>query len=152
MKNEMNEFHSVEAFLESAEIATLEVKRLQRRLAELTQRQGDLRPRKDAAARRLIRMIDAACKREAELVSRELEVYRSVEEFVARVPGRTNRMILRRRYLEPGLNWTEVRDLLEKDGVIYSMRQLTRLHTQAMEEARKLWETEGEEGAVKKRR
>ena len=83
---------------------------------------------------------------------KELESYREVEAFLDRITDGTYRTILRRRYLDVGLSWSEIRDRLEEDGLYYSERHIVRLHTQAVEAAQTLWNREREEGEIKKRR
>lgn len=152
MRSEMREEASVLNFLESAGAAALESRRLRRRLDGLGERRSQLRLRKGAAARRLARLLDEEQERELAAVKLELESYRKVEAFLARIPDGTYRTILRRRYLDVGLSWSEIRDRLEEDGLYYSERHIARLHTQAVEAAQTLWNREREEGEVKKRR
>ena len=146
MKNATNKPCDVVDFLESAEAAALEVKRLRRRLDELKERRGQLQTQKGAVARRIAQRIADEQARELAVVSEELESYRRVEAFVAQMPEKTHRTILRRRYLDNGKSWTEIQDDLARDGVYYSQRHLLRLHTQALEAARKLWDQDREEG------
>ena len=152
MKNAMNETTNVLEFLESAQMAVLERKRLQRRMTELAQRRDQLKLQRGEAARKLRRLLEEERKREFAVVSGELECYRNVETFVSRIPGRVHRTILRRRYLDAEQSWPKIRKSLAEDGMIYSERHLARLHAEALEEARKLWEQGGEEGMAKKRR
>ena len=151
MKNAENERCGVVEFLESAEAAVLEGRRLQRRLEVLEARRSSLRVRNGAVARKLAQMIIAEREREIAVVNEELENYRRVEAFVARVPGRVNRTILRRKYLDVGKSWTEIGEELAQDGLYYSQRHLLRLHTQAVEAAGKLWDEERGEEKVKGR-
>ena len=152
MRNGMNEKQTVVGFLESAGAAAMESRRLQRRVESLTEQQSKLLSRKGAAARKLTRLIDTERTRELALMEQELESYRAVEKFLAKIPDGAHRTILRRRYLDVGLSWTEIRDRLAQDGLYYSQRHIIRLHTQAVEAASELWNTVGEEGARKKRR
>ncbi len=152
MRNEMLEKASVVDFLESAGAAALESRRLRRRLDALSERRGKLRLQKGAAARRMTRLLDEEQERELAAAKKELENYRKVEAFLNRIPNVTYRTILRRRYLDVGLSWTEIRDRLEEDGVYYSERHIVRLHTQAVEAAQTLWNREREEGEAGKRR
>ena len=148
----MNEGAAVLSFLESAGAAALERKRLQRRLEGLNKQRAELRTRRGTAARRIGTLIDVEREREVAATQRELESYREVEEFLDRIPDATYRTILRRRYLDVGLSWTEIQDRLAEDGVYYSQRHIIRLHTQAVEAARTLWQEEREEGDREKRR
>ena len=150
MKNATNKLCDVVDFLESAEAAALEVKRLRRRLDELKERRGQLQTQKGAVARRIAQRIADEQARELAVVSEELESYRRVEAFVAQMPEKTHRTILRRRYLDTGKSWTEIQDDLARDGLYYSQRHLLRLHTQALEAARELWEQEREEGGQRR--
>ena len=152
MKNAGNEMRTVVDFLESAEAAVLELKRLRRRLDALDKRRGELCDRRGAAAKKLTQMIVNERARELELVGEEIENYQLVEKFVARLPESAQRTILRRRYLDVGKSWEEIREELAKDGLYYSQRHLQRLHAQALEAAQKLWNQEGEEGKTKERR
>ena len=151
MKNAKNERCGVVEFLESAGAAALEERRLQRRVEALETRRSGLRVSNGAVARKLAQMILAEREREIEVVNEELESYRRVEEFVARVPGRVNRTILRRKYLDVGKSWTEIGEELARDGLYYSQRHLLRLHTQAVEAAGKLWDEERGEETVRRR-
>lgn len=146
MKNATNKLCDVVGFLESAEAATLEVRRLRRRLDELEARRERLQTRKGAAARKIAQRLADEQARELAVVGEELESYRRVEAFVAQMPEKTHRTILRRRYLDIGKSWTEIQDDLARDGLYYSQRHLLRLHTQALEAARKLWDQDREEG------
>lgn len=151
MKIAENEKCAVVEFLESAEAATLEGRRLQRRLEALEMRRDGLKIRGGAVARKLDKLILAEREREVAVVHEELESYRRVEAFVARVPGRVNRTILRRKYLDVGRSWTEIGEELARDGLFYSQRHLLRLHAQAVEAAQKLWDEERGEEIVKRR-
>ena len=150
MKNATNKLCDVVDFLESAEAAVLEVKRLHRRVDELKARRDQLQTQKGAVARKIAQRIADEQARELAVVSEELESYRRVERFVARVPEKTHRTILRRRYLDTGKSWTEIQDDLARDGLYYSQRHLLRLHTQALEAARELWDQEREEGGQRR--
>lgn len=152
MKKGMNEEISVLHFLESAEAAALESRRLQRRLDGLCERREQLRPQKGPAARRLAKLIDEERARELAATEKELENYRRVEAFLERIPDGTHRTILRRKYLDVGRSWTEIHEKLAEDGLFYSERHIMRLHTQAVEAAQMLWNREREEGAGEKRR
>ncbi len=152
MKNSTIEMSAVVEFLESAGAATLETLRLRRRLEALETRRESLRLQNGAVARKLTRLIQDECGREADVMREELECYRRVEAFVARVPDRLHRTILRRRYLDVGKSWAEIRDELAKDGLYYSQRHLLRLHTDALEAAQRLWNMERREGMVGQRR
>ena len=150
MKNATNKLCDVVDFLESAEATVLEVKRLRRRLDERKERRDQLQTRKGALARRIAQRIADEQARELAVVSEELESYRRVETFVAQMPEKTHRTILRRRYLDTGKSWTEIQDDLARDGLYYSQRHLLRLHTQALEAARELWDQEREEGGQRR--
>lgn len=152
MRSEMREEASVLNFLESAGAAAMESRRLRRRLEVLDERRSQLRMRKGTAARKLARMLDEEQDRELAVTRKELESYREVEAFLDRIPDGTYRTILRRRYLDVGLSWSEIRDRLEEDGLYYSERHIVRLHTQAVEAAQTLWNREREEGEIRKRR
>lgn len=152
MRNETREEASVLSFLESAGAAALECSRLRRRLDGLGERREQLRQRKGTAARKIAQMLDEEHERELAAAEKELESYRRVEAFLNRIPDGTYRTILRRRYLDVGLSWTEIRDRLAEDGLYYSERHITRLHTQAVEAAQMLWNREREEGEGGKRR
>lgn len=146
MKNATNKLRDVVGFLESAEAATLEVRRLRRRLDELEARREGLQAQTGAAARKIAQRLAAEQARELVVINGELESYRRVEAFVAQLPEKTHRTILRRRYLDIGKSWTEIQDDLAQDGLYYSQRHLLRLHTQALEAARELWDQDREEG------
>ena len=144
MKNETNEAYAVEGFLESATAAAMESKRLERRIDELDKRLGALRRRKQrTAAKRLSELLGEEMQRERQQIGREMEQYRRVEAFLDRIPDGMCRTILKRRYLEVGVNWTEIQDGLAQDGMFYSQRHLVRLFTRALEQAQRLWDGEG---------
>lgn len=146
MKNATNKLCDVVGFLESAEVAILEVRRLRRRLDELEARREGLQTQTGAVARKIAQRLADEQARELVVIDGELESYRRVEAFVAQLPEKTHRTILRRRYLDIGKNWGEIQKDLAQDGLYYSQRHLLRLHTQALEAARKLWDQDGEEG------
>lgn len=152
MRCAMSEQTSLQTFLESAQAAALERIRLQRRQEELERRCAALTNRRSASARRLQAMLAAEYRREADITRRELEQYRRVEEFLARLKEPAHRTILRRRYLEVGMGWNEVQSRLAQDGLLYSLRQLMRMHAEALEAARLLWMEEGEEESDRERR
>lgn len=152
MKNAMNDEQAVLEFLESAGMAMLENRRLQRRLDSLKDRRDALQSRRSKAARKLKEQLEAEYKRELDVMERELDSYRRVEEFIARLPGSVHRMILRRRYLETWNSWNEVQMVLAADGLNYSLRHLGRLHMGALEKARLLWIREREEESNRERR
>lgn len=152
MRCAMNHETQLQTFLESAQEAALEQRRLQRRQEELERRYAALANHRSAVARRLKAKLSAEHRREADLVGRELEQYRRVESFIAKLGASSHRTILRRRYLEIGGGWSEVRSRLAEDGLVYSPRQLLRLYAEAMEAARLLWMEEGEEESDRERR
>lgn len=152
MRDATNDHQDMLEFLESAGIAALEHKRLQRRLESLEGRWNALQSHRDTAARKLKKMLEAEHKRELEMLGKELEMYHRAEAFIACVPGSEYRMVLRRRYLEAERSWKKIREVLAGDGVCYSQRHIARLHLEALEEARLLWTKEREEGAGRERR
>lgn len=152
MRCAMNHETALQNFLASAQESVLERLRLQRRLEELEQRCSALTNRRSAVARRLKARLSAEYRRELDLTCRELEQYRRVEAFIAKLKEPSHRMILRHRYLEVGRNWSAVQRRLAQDGLPYSARQLTRLHADAIEAARLLWMEEGEEESDRERR
>lgn len=145
MKNEMNEYQPMLTFLESARETALESLRHQRRLDELKKRLDSLKSHRSITARRLKSILEGEYKRELELIDRELDSYRRVERFIESLHDPIHRMILRRRYLEIGCSWSELRSRLAMDGLSYSQRQLSRMHTEALKAAWLLWQEEGEE-------
>lgn len=152
MKNATDSTEEMMTFLESAYAASLESRRLQRRLKELGERREKLKNRRGTVARKLEKLLAEESKREFAVACEEMECYRRVERFLSRIPGKLHRTILRRRYLESGSNWVEIGRTLEEDGAAYSVRHLIRLHAEALEEAWLLWKQEGEEGTTGKRR
>lgn len=152
MTHERNEQRALLEFLETAGAAALESCRVQRRLDELKNRRDALKTRKGVTARRMKNMLEAEYKREFEVLTKELDSYRRVEAFIDRIPDSFHRLVLRRRYLDRAKNWNEIRIVLEQDGLRYSPRHLTRLHTEAMEAACLLWNREREEEHDKERR
>lgn len=70
-----------------------------------------------------------------------LERQKQLEDFVDRVPGDTNRMLLRLRYIEL-CRWPKVMEELEKSNIFYTDRQVFNLHGKALNAARELWRKE----------
>lgn len=66
-----------------------------------------------------------------------------VESFIELVPDARQREILKARYVNC-LEWRDVRELLCRGGLSYDERQIYRIHGDALETARKLWEKEKE--------
>lgn len=63
----------------------------------------------------------------------------AVEAFIQKLPTDSHRCVLRLRYIEC-LRWPDVLCALANAGLTYSERQMYRLHGEALEQARKLWE------------
>lgn len=88
----------------------------------------------DAGAIKLTELSDAVLRARLDYI----RVLGVVDRFLDGLSNSTSRSILRYRYLNH-LTWTEVAARLNEIGVFYSDRHLTRLHEQAIREARKLY-------------
>ena len=146
MKNDLNRT-DVRRFLESANEALLECKRVQRRVERLSlqceklvRAEGLQNP--SAALRELWELLEEERVRETEAVREEMRRYRAVEDFIAAIPDATCRTILRRRYLEGEDTWLQIRFRLERDGKYISERQVCRLHGKALALAEEAWARE----------
>lgn len=138
----------VRAFLESANEALLEYKRIRRRTERLSlqceklvRSEGVGNP--SEALQELWKLLEEERVRETEAVREEMRRYRAVEDFIAAIEDPTCRTILRRRYLEGEDTWLQIRFRLERDGKYISERQVCRLHQKALRLAETLW-TAGE--------
>lgn len=148
MKRENQNYYRTEGvrrFLESAEEALTECKRIRRRVDDLStqceklvRQNGLAQPGETLQA--LWKLLEEERIRELEAVRQEMARYREVEEFIARIPDPMGRTILRRRYLDGDGTWVNVCFRLERDGVYYSERQVRRIYASAMLAAQLLWE------------
>ena len=80
--------------------------------------------------------------RELAAAGEELERYRQVEELIAALDKPPHRVVLRMRYLRY-LTWRQVREQMEREGFRYEERQIFRIHTEALKEARRCWHEKG---------
>ena len=146
MRDDMNRETSVERFLESANEALLESKRIYRRVELLSARCEKLVKQlggvgqENETLEKLRDRLDEERVREMEATRREMERYREVEEFIDQLENPDHRTILRRRYLDMGLTWVQIHQRLISDGWFYSERQLFRMYRDALREAREIWE------------
>ena len=135
----------VREFLRSGLEARLEVRRHQRRTAELESRCARLVAQMTgmpagggAGLEATWAALADERQEEQRLVEEELRKYHEVERFIARLSDPARRTILRLRYLE-GLSWTQIHRRVCQEGLYYSERQIFRLHGAALKEARELW-------------
>ena len=135
----------VRLFLASATAARLEADRHARRVAALDSRCARVTASLHAGpgggqadAEALWAALCDARTEAAQAVRAEMDRYRAVENFIARLQDPTHRSILALRYLE-GLNWIQVQHRLAEHGSVYSERHVTRLHGQALQAARLIW-------------
>ena len=63
---------------------------------------------------------------------------REVEQFISKLPDSAHRIVLKLRYLD-GLSWEHVIGQMTRGGLYYSDRQIYRIHGEALEVARRLW-------------
>lgn len=136
---------AVRRFLESANEALMECKRLRRRVDKLSIQCEKLVREKGLAQpgeklEELWRLLEKERVREIEAVRHEMERYRAVEDFIATLPDPIERTVLRRRYLDGEKRWSILCFRLEEDGIYYSQRQIQRFYTAALQSARSLWE------------
>jgi DNA-directed RNA polymerase specialized sigma subunit len=87
----------------------------------------------------------AVAEAEAELTATQKEYWdkeEKVHRLLQRMQSLPQRAILQYRYCD-GLSWPEVQERLESIGIYYSERHMFNLHGDALQEARRLWESEG---------
>ena len=70
---------------------------------------------------------------------------KDAEDFVDRIGNVEYRILLQLRYIDCN-RWDDVQRIMERFGLYYSNRQMFRLHGNALQEARRLWNEESEEG------
>ena len=73
-----------------------------------------------------------------------LERERAVSSFLSRLPDASHREVLTLRYVHC-LRWPQIREELEKAGLYYEERQIYRIHGNALQAARRLWQDTEEE-------
>jgi len=136
----------VRDFLSSAAEARLEYRRRRERADELERRSrwvtgiaGGQIHRGGRGPEALWAALADERERELAAAGEELERYRQVEELIGRLDKPIHRVVLRMRYLRY-LTWRQVREQMEREGYRYEERQIFRLHTEAVKEARRLWE------------
>ena len=69
---------------------------------------------------------------------------REVSTFLSRLPDASHREVLTLRYVNC-LRWPQIREELEKVGLYYEERQIYRIHGNALQAARQLWQNTEEE-------
>lgn len=143
----------VRAFLESATEAKLEARRRSRRVAQLesqctrtTQRMSGMPSGGSGGAEAMWIALAEERAQEYEAIQKELARHHEVEAFIGRLECLEQKAVLRLRYLE-GFNWVKVQQQLYRDGIFYSERQIYRIHGQALQAARELWDAEQRGGA-----
>lgn len=70
-----------------------------------------------------------------EAIRRETEV----ERFIGMITDCNQRVVLRLRYVDL-LPWPSIQEQLQEYGICYSERQIFRIHGEALQAARALWE------------
>lgn len=132
-------------FLESAEEALVECKRIERRVQwlrlqceKMVRQEGFARPSEELLS--LWKQLEEERMREMDAIRTEMAQYRAVKEFIDAVPDPMGRTILRRRYLDGENTWKSLCQQLEQDGIFYSQRQVQRFYAAAMEFAQSLWD------------
>ena len=73
-----------------------------------------------------------------------LERERAGSSFLSRLPDASHREVLALRYVHC-LRWPQIREELEKAGLYYEERQIYRIHGNALQAARRLWQDTEEE-------
>ncbi len=73
-----------------------------------------------------------------------LERERAVSSFLSHLPDASHREVLTLRYVHC-LRWPQIREELEKVGLYYEERQIYRIHGNALQAARQLWQDTEEE-------
>lgn len=141
-------YSDVKSFLQSVWYARAEIDRLSDSVKELETQAMKMTasltgmPRGGNADAQALwaRIIDDTDK----LYARQTFYYehlKHVEAFIDLIPQDKYREVLKLRYVNC-MTWPEVARRLESVGYYYEIRQVFRLHGAALEEARKLWETE----------
>jgi len=142
----MPEKDPVRGFLESYWELRKEHKRMERKIEELESQcqsvtaklnatPGGGGSRSNAAWDALVEARDRAGQQLAETLYREAEI----EQFINRLSKPVYRQLLKYKYLEL-LDWEQLADKLH-----YTTRHAQRLHGEALEEARQLWNKETED-------
>lgn len=144
-------FSGAREFLESVQEAKAEIARHRTRALELESRCEKVTasmsgmPRGGGSDSQLLWATLADFRnKEFEAERRELEAYKSVEEFIDKIPYRKHRTVLRLKYLEC-LSWVKVQLKMYEVGDFYSERHVYRLHEKALESAERLWKQIGGE-------
>lgn len=132
-------------FLRSVSHARLEQQRLERRVAELDARctkitptWGDTEGGGGDAQRQWANLADER-RRLVEQQETAAELERQVQAFLNRVTPTVYRDILTLRYIDLR-NWVQIEQMLYRSGNAYSDRHIYRLHGQALDAARALWD------------
>ena len=148
MMNE-HERDPVREFLESAKEAKLEIARHRARVEELESRCTRVTPNMNASpgggssdSQQMWAMLADERMKVLAAEKAEVEKYHEVENFINRIGVPVQRAILRMRYLRC-LRWIPIQMELYKQGHCYDERSIFRIHNQALDAARELWEQGG---------
>ena len=140
---------TAEEFLRSVREAKMEQARCEARLAALSAQTQRLTasygtvPKGGSADRHRDDAMIAVAEQVDEVLAasaKYLQLIGQVERFVIGLPDARHRAVLRLRYVD-GLKWTAVAEGLKAYGLYYDMRQVFRLHGDALASARRLYET-----------
>jgi hypothetical protein len=145
MMIDVKRYRSARELLESVQEAKLEIARHRARAMELESRCTKMTasmsgmPRGGGSDAQLLWSTLADYRdKEFEAEQRELEAYRSVEEFISMLPSRKHRTVLRLKYLDC-LSWVKVQMKMYDIGDFYSERHIYRIHDKALESAEEVW-------------
>ena len=139
-------------FLRSVRWSRVRARRTDLRLQELraaatkiTQRisgmpGGGSDPHRDGLQAALVDLETRLTEEHREALERE----RAVSSFLSHLPDASHREVLTLRYVNC-LRWPQIREELEKAGLYYEERQIYRIHGNALQAARRLWQDTEEE-------
>ena len=148
-------YRSARELLESVQEAKLEIARhrarameLESRCTKMTAGMSGMPGGGGSDAQLLWSTLADYRDKEFEAEERELEAYRSVEEFISMLPSRKHRTVLRLKYLDC-LSWVKVQMKMYDIGDFYSERHIYRIHDKALESAEEVWrKIRGDDDAV----
>lgn len=137
-------------FLSSAREAKIEYTRIRRRIAELesqaTKCTASLSGMPGGGGGGGMESLWAALADERRNLTlaaeEELNRYHAVDRFIRKLDDPVHRIVLRLHYLD-GFRWPQVQKEMEKEGYYYCERHITRLHGEALKEARRIWRDQG---------
>ena len=145
MAYRMSNLDPVREFLNSVRYARIEYNRLSERIKALESRCMSITASLNSApgggnadAEELwAALADESAKLYPQL-RQAREVEREVDRFIDTLPDPAHRLVLKLRYIDV-LSWEDVIQRMTQGGLFYSARQVYRIHGEALEVARALW-------------